>query len=159
MTSIAEQCADRLAGRRLAVQVIFGKQFSGRRAKGMFCRITELWQHLVYATTCSLAGLRSAFQHERSFREELGVLLFVIPAGLWLGDGGVERALLIGSWILVLVVELVNSALETVVDRVGLETNELSRRAKDLGSAAVFSAMVLAGVVWLLVLTGHASGF
>jgi len=125
------------------------------QSKSMFCRITELWQRLVYATICSLAGLRSAFQHQRAFRQELGVLLFVIPAGLWLGNGGAERALLIGSWILVLVVELVNSAIETVVDRIGRERNELSRRAKDLGSATVFATILLAGVIWLLVLAGH----
>ena len=121
----------------------------------MLHRITELWQGLVYATKCSLAGLKSAVRHERAFRQELGILLLVIPLGLWLGDSGAERALLIGSWLFVLVVELVNSALETVVDRIGLERNELSRRAKDMGSAAVFVALVLAGAIWLLVLTGH----
>jgi len=104
---------------------------------------------------CSLAGLKSAVRHERAFRQELGILLLVIPLGLWLGDSGAERALLIGSWLFVLVVELVNSALETVVNRIGMERNELSRRAKDLGSAAVFVALILAGVIWLLVLTGN----
>ena len=118
----------------------------------MFSQIAELWQHLVYATICSLAGLKSAVRHQRSFRQELGILLFVIPAGLWLGNSGVERALLIGSWLLVMVVEAVNSAIETVVDRMGPEPNELSGRAKDLGSAAVFLALVLAAMVWLMVL-------
>ena len=121
----------------------------------MFSQIADVWQRLIYATTCSLAGLKSAVRHERSFRQELGILLFVIPAGLWLGNGAVERALLIGSWLFVMVIEIVNSAIETVVDRVAPEPNELSGRAKDLGSAAVFAAIVLAGVVWFLVLTGH----
>jgi diacylglycerol kinase (ATP) len=118
----------------------------------MFSQIAELWQRLIYATICSLAGLKSAVRHERSFRQELGILLFVIPAGLWLGNGGVERALLIGSWLLVMVVEALNSAIETVVDRIGPEHNELSGRAKNLGSAAVFLSIILAVMVWLLVL-------
>jgi diacylglycerol kinase (ATP) len=121
----------------------------------MFSQVAEVFQRLVDATACSLAGLKSAARHGRAFRQELGTLLLVIPAGLWLGNGGVERTLLIGSWLFVIVIEIVNSAIETVVDRVGAERNELSGRAKDLGSAAVFAAIGLAGVVWLLVLTGH----
>ena len=77
-----------------------------------------------------------------------------IPVALWLGKTGVERALLIGSCLLVIVVELVNSAIEAVVNRIGPERNELAGRAKDLGSAAVFCAIVLAIVVWIFVLLG-----
>ena len=76
-----------------------------------------------------------------------------MPIAWWLGRNGVERALLIGSVLLVVVVELINSAVETVVDRIGPEHHELSGRAKDLGSAAVFCSIVLAGVFWLMLLT------
>jgi diacylglycerol kinase (ATP) len=107
---------------------------------------------LVRATGFSLTGLRDAFCSAPAFRLELLVLLLVIPAAWVLKSGGVERALLIGSWMLVMVVEIINSAIETVVDRIGKERHELSRRAKDLGSAAVFSAIVLAAAVWMLVL-------
>ena len=115
--------------------------------------ISNPWEHLVKATAISLGGLRAAFRHEEAFRQEVLVLLIVIPAGLWLGNTGAERALLIGSWVLVIVVELVNSAIESVVDRIGLEHNELAGRAKDLGSAAVFCAIMLAITVWVVVLS------
>jgi len=107
---------------------------------------------LVRATGFSLAGLRDVFCSAPAFRLELLVLLAVIPTAWILKSGGVERALLIGSWMLVMVVEIVNSAIETVVDRIGRERHELSRKAKDLGSAAVFSTIVLAVAVWILVL-------
>ena len=118
----------------------------------MLRRFLEVWKPLVYATRCSVAGLRAALRHQRAFRQEVLVLLLIIAAGLWFGKNGIERALLIGSWLLVIVVEIINSAIETVVDRAGLERNELSGRAKDLGSAAVFLAIVLAALVWLFVL-------
>ncbi len=107
---------------------------------------------LVSATGYSLAGLRAAFRHEQAFRLELLVLAFVIPAGLWLGRTGVQRALLIGSWCMVIVVELLNSAIEVVVDRLWPERDERAGRAKDICSAAVFSAILLSIAVWLLVL-------
>ncbi len=110
------------------------------------------WRHLVDATRFSLYGIRAAFRNEMAFRLEALVLLFVVPAGLWLGDSGVKRALLIGSYLLVLVVEFLNSAVEALVDRIGAERHELSGRAKDLGSAAVFGSIILACVVWALIL-------
>ncbi len=110
---------------------------------------------LFRATGCSLAGLRAAFRYEVAFRLEILVLMFVIPTGIWLGEDGITRALLIGSWLLVIVVELINSAIEAVVDRIGLERHELAGRAKDLGSAAVLCAIVLFLVVWVLVLVGQ----
>ncbi len=113
--------------------------------------MAESLQHLLKATRISLKGLQAAFHREQAFRQEVLVLVFVIPAGLWLGKNGVERALLIGSWLLVIVVELINSAIEAAVDRVGLERNELAGRAKDLGSAAVFFAIVLAIALWFVV--------
>jgi len=106
------------------------------------------WVHLVDATRYSLAGLRAAFRHEMAFRLETLVLVIVVPAGLWLGKTGVERGLLIGSWCLVMVVELINSAIEALVDRGGRQHDELAGRAKDLGSSAVFWAIVLSLVVW-----------
>ena len=107
---------------------------------------------LVRATAYSLAGLRAAFRHEQAFRLEVLVLAFVIPAGLWLGKTGVQRALLIGSWCMVIVVELLNSAIEILVDRLWPEQNALAGRAKDTCSAAVFSSILLSIAVWLLVL-------
>lgn len=110
------------------------------------------WLHLARATCYSMAGLRAAFRYEQAFRQEVLVLLLIVPLAFWLGDGGVQYALMIGSWLLVLVVELLNSAIETAVDRIGPEHHELAGRAKDIGSAAVFIAIVLSGVVWVLVL-------
>ncbi len=100
----------------------------------------------------SWTGLKAAFKHEAAFRQELALCLVLIPVGLWLGQSGIERALLIGSLLLVLIVELLNSAIETVVDRFGGEQHELSGRAKDIGSAAVFVALLNAAVIWILLL-------
>jgi diacylglycerol kinase (ATP) len=100
----------------------------------------------------SMAGFRECFRHEEAFRQEIYVLLVLVPLGAWLGRTGVERALLMGSLLIVPIVELLNSAVEANVDRVGLERHELSRRAKDIASAAVFLSIVLAALVWLLVL-------
>ena len=100
----------------------------------------------------SMAGFRDCFRHEEAFRQEVYVLLVLVPLGLWLGDGPVERALLVGSLLIVPIVELLNSAVEANVDRVGLEKHELSRRAKDIASAAVFLSIVLAALVWALIL-------
>jgi diacylglycerol kinase (ATP) len=100
----------------------------------------------------SVRGFRGAFRGEAAFRQELAVAAVVIPLGLWIGDGGVEKALLIAPMLLVLVVELLNSAIEATVDRVGFERHELSGLAKDLGAAAVLASFVLLGLTWLLVL-------
>lgn len=107
---------------------------------------------VIKAAGYSWAGLKAAFKHEAAFRQELALCLIMIPAGLWLGQTGIERALLIGSLLLVLIVELLNSAIEAVVDRFGGEQHELSGRAKDIGSAAVFIALLNVFVIWLLVL-------
>ena len=105
--------------------------------------------HLIHSTRYSIKGLKAAFQHEAAFRQELFLCLLLIPASFWLGQTTVERLLLIGSCMLVLIVELVNSAIEAVVDRIGPELHELSGRAKDIGSAAVFIALAFTGIVWL----------
>jgi len=109
-------------------------------------------KRIIKAAGYSRAGLRAAFVHEAAFRQELALCLALIPAGLWLGQSGIERALLIGSLLLVLIVELLNSAIEAVVDRFGGEQHELSGRAKDIGSAAVFVALLNAVVIWALLL-------
>ncbi|HEX7046021.1 MAG TPA: diacylglycerol kinase [Gammaproteobacteria bacterium] len=107
---------------------------------------------LLRAARVTFAGLRAAAVHEEAFQLELILFVVCAPLGLWLGETGIERALLVGSLFFVLAVELLNSSVEATVDRVGLERHELSGRAKDLGSAAVFIALVNAAVVWLLVL-------
>jgi diacylglycerol kinase (ATP) len=99
----------------------------------------------------SYKGYRATLRGEAAFRQELALALLVIPLGLWQGKSGVERALLIGPMILVLVVELLNSAIEATVDRIGLEHHELSGRAKDMGSAAVLTSFALLGLNWLLI--------
>ena len=108
-------------------------------------------RRIVNATFFSLAGFRAAWRHEASFRQEVVLSVFLIPAGLWLGQTAVERALLVGSCLIVLIVELLNSGIEAVVDRVGLEPHRLSGQAKDLGSAAVFVSLGLVLVVWGLI--------
>ncbi len=103
----------------------------------------------------SLKGLLGAYREEAAFRQELALACVVLPAGLYLGQTGIERALLIAPMFLILIVELLNSAIEAVVDRVGLERHHLSGLAKDIGSAAVFVSFVLLVAVWLLVLGGR----
>ncbi len=110
------------------------------------------WARVIAAAGYSWAGLKAAYRCEAAFREELYLCLLLVPVGVWLGESGVERALLIGSLLLVLIVELCNSAIEAVVDRVGDEYHALAGRAKDIGSAAVFVALVNVVVVWVLVL-------
>jgi diacylglycerol kinase (ATP) len=100
----------------------------------------------------SMKGFGAAWAGEEAFRQEVYLLLVALPLGLWLGKTGVEKALLVGSVLLVLIVELLNTGIEIVVDRIGFERHELSGRAKDVGSAAVLVSLVLAGAVWLLVL-------
>lgn len=98
-----------------------------------------------------MLGLRAALKYEEAFRLELMACIVLLPLALWLGNTGVERALLTGSLLLVLLVELLNSGLEAVVDRIGIEQHALSGRAKDLGSAAVFIALLNALLVWALI--------
>lgn len=100
----------------------------------------------------SMSGLRAALENEAAFRQEAALCLVLTPLALWLGGTGVERALMVGSLALVLVAELLNSAVEAVVDRIGLEHHQLSGRAKDIGSAAVFISLANVVAVWLLVL-------
>ncbi|TDB04183.1 diacylglycerol kinase [Halomonas marinisediminis] len=110
------------------------------------------WRHLVHSTRYSIKGMKAAWFHEAAFRQELVLFLLLLPLAGWLGDGPVEWILLLGSGLVVLAVELLNSAIESIVDRIGPEHHELSGRAKDLGSAAVMVSLLLAGLTWLLLL-------
>lgn len=96
----------------------------------------------------SLDGLRAAYQGESAFRQECWIAVVMLPAALWVGQDWLEVSLLAGTVLLVLVVELLNSAVEATVDRVSFELHALSKRAKDLGSAAVMVSLLLCGGVW-----------
>ena len=109
------------------------------------------FRRVVNATFYSVAGLRAAWRNEAAFRQECVAVVLLIPIALWLGQNAVQRALLLCSCVLVLIVELLNTAVEFVVDRVGTDHHELSGRAKDLGSAAVFTSIALAVLIWGLV--------
>jgi diacylglycerol kinase (ATP) len=109
-------------------------------------------KRILKAAVYSWQGMKAAYQHEEAFRQELMLVIVLVPIGLYLGNGGVEKALLVGSVLLLPLVEILNSALEAVVDRFGKELHELSGRAKDMGSAAVFLAIVNLLTVWFLVL-------
>lgn len=98
-----------------------------------------------------MKGLSAALKYEEAFRLELIALIPMLPLAIWLGESGVAQALLIGSLLLVLIVELINSAIEAVVDRVGVEHHTLAGRAKDIGSAAVFMALLNVAVIWGLI--------
>ena len=107
---------------------------------------------IVAAFFNSLKGFKAAWLNEAAFRQEAALFFVGAPLGLWLGKTGVEKALLVGCLLLVLIVELLNTGIEIVVDRISFEHHELSGRAKDVGSAAVLVSLALAGAVWLLVL-------
>ena len=107
---------------------------------------------ILKATQWSLQGLRAAWLHESSFRLEVYLFIILGPAGWLLGETGVERALLIGSCLLVMAMELMNSSMEAVIERYGAEHHELAGRAKDMGSAAVFVLMLNVILVWVLIL-------
>lgn len=103
---------------------------------------------IYYATIYSAQGFGHAWKHESAFRQELTLTALLVPVALWLGQSVVERALLIGVCLVVIIVELLNSAIEASVDRHGDEHHELSGRAKDLGSSAVFVSLMLVVLVW-----------
>jgi len=109
-------------------------------------------KHFFQAAGYSLQGLRATLKNEMAFQQEFLVLLIMIPLVFCLDVSGLERALMLGSWLLVMVVELLNAAIESVVDRIGLEKHALSGRAKDQASAAVLVAIVMAILIWLGVL-------
>ena len=105
-------------------------------------------RRLFAALRCSIDGLKAAFVHESAFRQELMLSMVMLPGAWWLGRNWIERALLMGSVVLVLIVELLNSAVEAAVDRISLDLHPMSKRAKDIGSAAVLLALLLCGGIW-----------
>jgi diacylglycerol kinase (ATP) len=109
-------------------------------------------KRLINACYFSAAGYKAVWQHEEAFRLEAILFVITTPLAIWLGHSTVEKLLLIGSMVLVLLVELLNSAVEAVVDRVGLEHHELSGRAKDIGSAAVNASLIWAAITWTAIL-------
>ncbi|EKE72988.1 diacylglycerol kinase [Gallaecimonas xiamenensis] len=109
-------------------------------------------KRILLAGRYSMQGLGAAWRSEAAVRQEIGLILLAVPASFFLPVTGLERALLIAAVLLVLVVELLNSAIEAVVDRIGPEYHELSGRAKDMGSAAVLITLLLAALVWLSIL-------
>lgn len=112
--------------------------------------LRRIWNALRY----SIDGLAAALRHEHAFRQETALAAVLLPLALWLGEDGIGRALMIGSVLLVLIVELVNSALEAAVDRISLDDHALAKRAKDIGSAAVLLALINLAAVWGFVLFG-----
>lgn len=113
---------------------------------------------LLKAAGYSLAGLRAAWRHEAAFRQECALCALLVPLALWIGRSGLEYVVLLGPLPIVLCVELLNSALEALTDRVGTDHHELAGRAKDLGSAAVFVSLLLLVLCWGAVLAQRALG-
>lgn len=107
---------------------------------------------LYKASGYSLAGLKSTFKYEQAFRLEIYLSIILIPLAVWLANTPIELVLMIGSWVIVMIVELLNSAVEATVDRIGSEMHELSGRAKDIGSAAVMISVFLSLFTWLAIL-------
>lgn len=107
---------------------------------------------LYKATGYSIQGLKSTYQYEQAFRLEVYIALILFPTALLIANSAIEASLLIGSWILVMIVELLNSAIEAAIDRIGMEKHELSGRAKDIGSAAVMMSVFLALGIWIAVI-------
>jgi diacylglycerol kinase (ATP) len=104
---------------------------------------------IVHAAGYSWSGLKTAYRNESAFRQEVWLAVLLVPAAFWVGRNWVEVSLLAGAALMVLVVELLNSAVEAVVDRVSFELHDLSKRAKDFGSAAVLLSLLLCAGVWL----------
>lgn len=112
--------------------------------------LSRVWHALHY----SLAGLRAGWQ-ETAFRQEAVAAFVLVPLAIFIGQGWVETALLVGTVLLVMIVELLNTGIETAIDRIGPEWHALSKRAKDMGSAAVLLSLLLCGGTWLAALWAH----
>ena len=111
-------------------------------------------QRIARAFGYSLAGLKAAYEHEFAIKQEVFLAIFFVPLGFYLGKTNIEQILLVGSVLVVFLVELLNSSIETTVDHTSLEIHPLAKRAKDIGSAAVLIALLLFALVWLLILFG-----
>ncbi|NOX43359.1 MAG: diacylglycerol kinase [Gammaproteobacteria bacterium] len=114
---------------------------------------TKGFSRIFKATIYSLAGLKAALNNEAAFRQELILVAILTPIGYWLGENNFEKAVLIAALMLVLIVELLNSAIENTIDRISTERHEISGRAKDIASAAVFLSLLNVVIVWALLLT------
>lgn len=112
------------------------------------------WRRVWNALGYSIQGFIGAYRHESAFRQEVALLVIFLPLSFWFHTTGIGHALLAGSLLLVLVVELINSAIEATVDRISLENHHLAKRAKDIGSAAVLISLIHVALVWYLVLLG-----
>jgi diacylglycerol kinase (ATP) len=109
-------------------------------------------KRIINAFFFSMHGFAACFRTEEAFRQEVYLAVIMIPLGLWLGGTGLEKVALVGSVMLVLIVEILNTAVERAIDRISFEKHELSKEAKDMGSAAVFLSLVLCGFTWAVVL-------
>ena len=109
-------------------------------------------KRIINAFFFSMHGFAACFRTEEAFRQEVYLAIIMIPLGLWLGGTGLEKIALVGSVMLVLIVEILNTAVERAIDRISFEKHELSKEAKDMGSAAVFLSLVLCGFTWAVVL-------
>ena len=109
-------------------------------------------KRLANAFTYSVAGTLAAFKHEDAFRQEVILGAILIPLAIYLGQTEIEQALMISSILLIIIVELLNSSVEATVDRISVKRHKLSKRAKDIGSAAVFFSLMNAAVIWFLIL-------
>ena len=109
-------------------------------------------KRLANAFTYSVAGTLAAFKHEDAFRQEVILSIVLIPLAIYMGQTAIEQALMIASILLIIIVELLNSSVEATVDRISVKRHKLSKRAKDIGSAAVFFSLVNAAVIWFLIL-------
>ena len=112
------------------------------------CNIQRIYKAFGY----SFCGIKTLMKHEIAFQQEIILTIFIVPLAFYLGEFPLTKVLLIGSWILVLIMEIVNTALEAVVDRISLERHSLSKKIKDLGSAAVLLALLNAIITWVLLL-------
>ena len=117
---------------------------AGQNTKGL--------KRIVNAFFFSMAGFKATWEYEEAFRQEVFLFILTTPLAIWLTENNIERAILIGSVGAVLLVELLNSAVEAAIDRIGYEHHELSGRAKDIGSAAVMLSLVLAAMTWAIIL-------
>jgi diacylglycerol kinase (ATP) len=128
-------------------------QSAGRPGIGYKPEPTGPVSRLIRALGFSLDGLKAAWRSEWAFRVDVVLCAALAPLAMWVGGNGVERAVLIGSLALVVMAELINSGIEAVVDRIGPDRHELSKKAKDVGSAVVLVALLNAGIIWVLILT------
>lgn len=116
-------------------------------------------RHLIKAFYHALWGLRVVFRDDMAFRQEVFLSIIIIPLGLYLGITSIEKAILVGAWFLVLLMEIVNSSIESLVDRISFEIHPLSKKIKDMGAAAVLLSIINGVVVWGIIISTHGAIF